>query len=166
MTYRGHAGIVGRVCDLAACSYMKVLFNDHSRQGRISLCVRDSIPHTTIALRIGYSVKHVGPRESPLQSQSGSFSPILDHGAIIERCSQFTAKQLNRQSAKAGKDEQAEKAKLKKVSLFRIPIPPYDPSGRPAQVLTSVCPARQCSRTTPTSPRSTHRTRFGSKMRR
>jgi hypothetical protein len=28
---------------------------------------------------------------------------------------QFTAKQLNRQAAKAGKDEQAERAKLKKV---------------------------------------------------
>jgi len=27
----------------------------------------------------------------------------------------FTAKQLNRQAAKAGKDEQTEKAKLKKV---------------------------------------------------
>jgi len=30
---------------------------------------------------------------------------------------QFTAKQLNRQAAKAGKDEQTEKAKLKKVFL-------------------------------------------------
>jgi len=29
---------------------------------------------------------------------------------------QFTAKQLNRQAAKAGKDETAEKAKLKKVA--------------------------------------------------
>ena len=29
---------------------------------------------------------------------------------------QFTAKQLNRQAAKASKDEQTEKAKLKKVS--------------------------------------------------
>jgi charged multivesicular body protein 1 len=29
----------------------------------------------------------------------------------------FTAKQLNRQAAKAGKDEQAERAKLKKVRL-------------------------------------------------
>jgi len=32
---------------------------------------------------------------------------------------QFTAKQLNRQSAKAGKDEQTEKAKLKKVRIFK-----------------------------------------------
>ena len=30
---------------------------------------------------------------------------------------QFTAKQLNRQAAKAGKDEQTERAKLKKVRI-------------------------------------------------
>jgi charged multivesicular body protein 1 len=36
---------------------------------------------------------------------------------LSETSTQFTAKQLNRQAAKAGKDETAEKNKLKKVSL-------------------------------------------------
>ena len=35
---------------------------------------------------------------------------------------QFTAKQLNRQAAKAGKDETAEKNKLKKVRLAQYPF--------------------------------------------
>lgn len=35
---------------------------------------------------------------------------------------QFTAKQLNRQAAKAGKDETAEKNKLKKVCLYPDPL--------------------------------------------
>lgn len=35
--------------------------------------------------------------------------------ALTSPDAQFTAKQLNRQAAKAGKDEQSEKAKLKKV---------------------------------------------------
>jgi len=43
---------------------------------------------------------------------------------------QFTAKQLNRQAAKASKEEQTEKAKLKKVSQRQpsgsaIHIPPH-----------------------------------------
>ncbi len=52
---------------------------------------------------------------------------------------QFTAKQLNRQAAKAGKDETAEKNKLKKV-----PHPPTPPSPYP------LTPSRQSNKTTPT----------------
>jgi charged multivesicular body protein 1 len=37
--------------------------------------------------------------------------------AVNADTAQFTAKQLNRQATKAGKDEQLEKAKLKKVYL-------------------------------------------------
>ena len=37
-----------------------------------------------------------------------------------EFCTQFTAKQLNRQAAKAGKDETAEKNKLKKVGFLVV----------------------------------------------
>jgi hypothetical protein len=37
---------------------------------------------------------------------------------VLTLTSQFTAKQLNRQSVKAGKDEQTEKAKLKKVGGY------------------------------------------------
>ncbi len=45
---------------------------------------------------------------------------------------QFTAKQLNRQAAKAGKDETAEKNKLKKV---RPPIPPSPPLPKNLHIL-------------------------------
>lgn len=40
---------------------------------------------------------------------------IPHHLPRAHSSSQFTAKQLNRQAAKAGKDEQAEKSKLEKV---------------------------------------------------
>ena len=40
---------------------------------------------------------------------------------------QFTTKQLNRQAAKAGKDEKTEKDKLKKV----FPLPPSSPPSNP-----------------------------------
>lgn len=45
--------------------------------------------------------------------------PIATADKVLYRplmmCPQFTAKQLNRQAAKAGKDEQTERGKLKKV---------------------------------------------------
>ena len=41
----------------------------------------------------------------------------------------FTAKQLNRQAQKAGKDEAAEKAKLKKVRCRLVPRQTYPPSS-------------------------------------
>jgi hypothetical protein len=56
---------------------------------------------------------HVGPRESTLQPQGES--PLKAQVHTKADLKQFTAKQLNRQAAKAGKDEQAERAKLKKV---------------------------------------------------
>ena len=51
----------------------------------------------------------VSPLASPISTRS------------TDNTLQFTAKQLNRQAAKAGKDETAEKAKLKKVPTIHSP---------------------------------------------
>lgn len=58
--------------------------------------------------------KHVRTRESPFQPQ-GIVRSHFHRIYHADRLLKFTAKQLNRQAAKAGKDEQTEKAKLKKV---------------------------------------------------
>jgi charged multivesicular body protein 1 len=56
-------------------------------------------------------------------------SPKINDFRMLTINGQFTAKQLNRQAAKASKDEQTEKAKLKKVSwimnLLFDPFPPF-----------------------------------------
>lgn len=58
--------------------------------------------------------RHVRPREGALQLEGMSgLSQYLSGTTLTTE--QFTAKQLNRQAAKAGKDETTEKAKLKKV---------------------------------------------------
>lgn len=44
--------------------------------------------------------------------------PMSEHGMIEI---QFTAKSLNKQSAKAGKEEITEKARLKKVRKWHVP---------------------------------------------
>ena len=56
----------------------------------------------------------------PHIQQRRSLTLVLFTGSI-----QFTAKQLNRQAARAGKDETAEKNKLKKVRPHNLlPLPP------------------------------------------
>jgi hypothetical protein len=56
--------------------------------------------------------QNVGSRKCPLQSQ-GLSAPL--HCSHRTDARQFTAKSLNRQALKAGKEEQAEKTKLEKV---------------------------------------------------
>jgi charged multivesicular body protein 1 len=51
---------------------------------------------------------HSGPQHQP------------SHSAHTDTHDQFTAKQLNRQAAKASKDEKTEKDKLKKVLILQI----------------------------------------------
>jgi len=62
--------------------------------------------------------RHVWSRESSLQPQGALlFAKPPTICPTLTYATQFTAKQLNRQAAKAGKDETNEKAKLKKVQL-------------------------------------------------
>jgi hypothetical protein len=68
--------------------------------------------------------RHVSPRERPVQAQSAQPRQAPYLGLQADKY-QFTAKQLNRQAAKAGKDETTEKAKLKKVRRILI----YSQSG-------------------------------------
>jgi hypothetical protein len=58
------------------------------------------------------------PRSNPPRSRTLLPLHILLTNIIY---SQFTAKQLNRQAAKASKDEKTEKDKLKKVQLPSLP---------------------------------------------
>src|SRR4051812_36070662 len=85
--------------------------------------------------------QNVRPGKGTVQPQG---TPDLAHCSSNEtprlRSPQFTAKQLNRQAAKAGKDEQTEKGKLKKVHRILCPIPPTWPSA-PADT-TKGYPAR------------------------
>jgi hypothetical protein len=68
----------------------------------------------------------------------------------IAELRQFTAKQLNRQAAKASKDEKTEKDKLKKVAR---PISSHTLQG------TDMF-ARQSNKDTATSQKSTHKMPF------
>jgi hypothetical protein len=110
----------------------------HSLSLSCACCLRpSSLPHTTvytntqISQPITQTTHHVRSRKSPLQLKGISTpSPSLpirqkrsaNHPKLTPTpfvaCphpKKFTAKQLNRQSAKAGKDETTEKAKLKKA---------------------------------------------------
>jgi hypothetical protein len=65
-------------------------------------------------------IHHVRPRKGSLQPEGTHLLTTPPHppshlSPTNTLLLQFTAKQLNRQSAKAGKDENAEKAKLKKA---------------------------------------------------
>ena len=110
-------------------SLMTVLEHPHLDIQFSSLCnggarFHDTVPFTAFHIELihqGISVRYVWPRKGPVQSQGRQrqyrTSPLLTSNM------QFTAKQLNRQSAKAGKDETTEKNKLKKVLCLRAPRP-------------------------------------------
>lgn len=76
---------------------------------------------------------------------------------------QFTAKQLNRQAAKAGKDEQTEKAKLKKVEGSFVILFPACTAPSLTHLLQRT--SRQSNKATATSRAYMHKTRSASKMR-
>jgi hypothetical protein len=63
--------------------------------------------------------QHVGSRECPLQPKGVLVPPRRPQTADIQ---QFTAKSLNRQALKAGKEEQAEKTKLEKVPKIALVV--------------------------------------------
>jgi len=69
---------------------------------------------------------------------------------------QFTAKQLNRQAAKAGKDETTEKGKLKKVEYKSHAV------GENSSLIER---NRQFNKATLTSPKSTLRMRSANRTR-
>jgi hypothetical protein len=117
-------------------------------------------------------IHHVRPRESSLQlegqfwrlswllCQSAASQPHATahqvpptHTLMLTDPPQFTAKQLNRQAAKAGKDEKTEKDKLKKVSCLQ----PKSERGTNND--------RQSNKATVISRRFTHRTQSGSKTK-
>jgi hypothetical protein len=61
--------------------------------------------------------QHVWSRECSLQPEGVLVPPCRPRAINIR---QFTAKSLNRQALKAGKEEQAEKTKLEKVDMFLL----------------------------------------------
>ena len=72
--------------------------------------------HLSFQLHGKTVIQNGWPREGSIQPQGRMRSCLYQfRSEAADSIVQFTAKQLNRQAAKANKDEQTEKAKLKKV---------------------------------------------------
>ena len=99
-------------------------------------------PTTYTFPRTSRRIDYVWAREGSVQSQS-----MVDVSTCVRTVAdcfcQFTAKQLNRQANKAGKDEQTEKGKLKKVCPLLVGrtwhLPSVGDTTRPRRHREDLC---------------------------
>ena len=130
-------------------------------------------PKTVLHNHLRPNPHHERPRKEPVQSEgmqspSGSEKTPREtqtaNHPLSSLATQFTAKQLNRQAAKASKDETAEKNKLKKVRPQPPPaLPKHSSRANPIMLLPPtidmiLTQCRRSNKTTPTSPKSTPKT--------
>lgn len=113
---------------------------------RITLIAKPN-PHHPSRTHPRTSLQHVRTRGRSVQPQGVAARPSRPRCCLLTHLlTQFTAKSLNRQALKAGKDEQVEKAKVEKVSQAHLEIVDFWLSPSPGH---EAGPQRHCTNPRP-----------------